>query len=142
MSAKFWKFFLHFSGVATLLGPLPSMISPVSGTLLTLKLDISSVNGLAPVIGHWGIMIVGIGVLIFLSASQKEIRKTTLLYAIAEKVYMVSGGVYTLITLPEVGMNFIPVIISDTIQIIGFTLYFAFEKRRQQKHKSRLVVAQ
>lgn len=133
MTAKFWNRFLRVSGIATLLGPLPSMLSPIEGTKLTLKLDISTIDGLAPVIGHWGIMIVGIGILIFLAGSNKAIRKTTLWYAIAEKVYMVSGGVYTLITLPEIGMNFMPVIISDTIQIVGFIAYFIWAKNQPKE---------
>lgn len=133
MTAKFWNRFLRISGIATLLGPLPSMIAPIEGTMMTLKLDVTQIEGLAPVMGHWGIMIVGIGILIFLSGSNKEIRNTTLWYAIAEKTYMVSGGVFTLITNPTIGANFIPVIISDTLQIIGFIVYFIWESKQQKK---------
>ncbi|WP_139263227.1 hypothetical protein [Flammeovirga pacifica] len=124
MNTKFWKAFLKVAGIVTLLGPLPSMISPVKGTLLTLNIDLSNLDALVPVIGHWGIMIVGIGVLIYHSASNIAIRKSTLIYATLEKIYMVSGGFWLLMNDPILGESFIPVMIADSLQVIGFAVYF------------------
>ncbi|MBB6461796.1 hypothetical protein [Flammeovirga kamogawensis] len=124
MNSKFWKIFLRVAGIVTLLGPLPSMLAPIKGTLITLKIDLTDLPALVPVVGHWGIMIVGIGILIYLSASNIALRKTTLIYAILEKIYMVSGGAWLMMTAPEFGVNFIPVMIADTLQVIGFLVYF------------------
>ena len=129
---KFWNIFFKIAGVATLLGPFPSMIAPIAGTKMTLRIDPSEIPALVPVIGHWGIMIVGIGVLIYMCAWRKELIKPVLIYAIIEKIYMVSGGVYALKTLPD-SSGFLTVVVSDSVQIVGFIVYFIWKSQQSKK---------
>ena len=67
------KFFWD-AGVVTTLASLPTMLSSVGGLHFSPGLTYFDQSPqVFPLIGHWGIMMVGIGVLLFLSAANKQI---------------------------------------------------------------------
>jgi hypothetical protein len=89
------KYFLWVAGAVTTLGAFPMMVSPAKGLYYTMGLTYFNQSPqLAPIIGHWGIMVTGIGVLLFYSATHKEIRKAAVIYATLEKLYIVSAILY------------------------------------------------
>jgi hypothetical protein len=70
------KYFFWIAGIITTLGALPTMLSPVGGLRLTTGLTYFDQSPqVFPFIGHWGIMVAGLGVLLFLSATSKQISK-------------------------------------------------------------------
>ena len=67
------KYFFWAAGLITVLGGLPIMTFPVRGLQLAFGLTyFEQCPQLSPIIGHWGIMLVGIGALLFLSATNKN----------------------------------------------------------------------
>lgn len=124
------KYFFLFAGVVTALGTLPTMLSPAAGLSLTMGLTYFEQSPqVAPIIGHWGIMVVGIGVLLLLSATNKQLRKTTILFSTIEKAYMVSGGLYCFVINAPYAGNYIMAIIGDGSLVIG-GLWYLWQSRR------------
>jgi len=76
-----------------------------------------------PILGHWGIMVVGIGVLLFLSATNKQIRKTTIIFSTLEKSYLVSAILYCLLIDAPYARNYIAALIADSSMVIGGIWY-------------------
>jgi hypothetical protein len=66
--AKKSKYFFWVAGILTALGSVPTMLSPVGGLRLSFGLSYFDQSPqIFPIVGNWGIMGVGIGVLFFLS---------------------------------------------------------------------------
>jgi hypothetical protein len=87
--------FFRIAGIVTAAGALPTMLSPVEGFRLTTGLTYFGESPqVFPVIGHWGAMVTGIGVLMFVAATRKELRKATAVYATVEKGYIVGAVLY------------------------------------------------
>jgi hypothetical protein len=76
-----------------------------------------------PIIGHWGIMVVGIGVLLFLSAANKQIRKTTIIFSTLERGYMVSTVVYCFLIDAPYARNYLAALIADSAMATGGVWY-------------------
>lgn len=137
---KFWNIFFKVAGVATLLGPFPSMVAPVKGTQFMLNANVNELPTLIPVVGHWGVMVVGIGVLIYMCSWRKELIQPILIYALIEKLYMVWGGIYALSSLPN-SDSFLTVVVSDSVQIVGFIVYFIWKSQQSKKDTTALETA-
>lgn len=118
------KYFFWVAGIITTVGTLPTMISPVGGLRFTTGLSYFDQSPqLFPLVGHWEIMVTGLGVLLFLSATYKEIRKTTVIYATLEKGYIVGITLYCfLIRAPYAG-NYLAAVIIDGALAIGGIWY-------------------
>jgi hypothetical protein len=123
------KYFFWTAGVITALGTIPPMVCPVQGLHLTTGLTYFEESPqLAPVIGHWGIMVVGMGVLLFLSATKKSIRKSTVIFSTAEKSYMVGFAVYNFAIGAPYASNYILPMIGDSLMVIGGIWYLLRSK--------------
>ena len=123
------KWFFRIAGFVTALGALPSMIAPHKGTLLAFGIDISSLPAVSPLLGHWGIMVVGIGVLLFLSASNKNLRLPIVWYSNLEKSYLVLVGIFTYINNPDIGQYYLLPIVVDSLLVIGGIVYLVNRKK-------------
>ncbi len=118
------KYFFWAAGVLTTIGALPTMLCPESGFRLSFGLTYFDQSPqVLPVIGHWGIMVVGIGVLLFLSANNKKIRKTTVIFSTLEKVYLVSFAAYGFMVGAPYAANYISALIGDSLMVIGGIWY-------------------
>ena len=97
-SDKFWKYFFICVGIITALGALPAMLFPRNGLKVAMGLSYADKSPqVEPIIGHWGIMVVGIGVLLFASAKYKQLRLSTIIFSTVEKIYLVSFAIYNFI---------------------------------------------
>ena len=118
------KYFFWVAGILTTLGSLPTMLSPVEGFRLSFGLTYFDQSPqVFPIIGHWGIMVVGIGLLLFLSATNKQIRKTTVIFSTVEKTYLVSVILYCFVIDAPYARNYIAASIADTSMVIGGIWY-------------------
>jgi hypothetical protein len=115
------KYFFWVAGAITTVGALPTMINPVGGLHLSTGLSYFDQSPqVFPLIGHWGIMVAGIGVLLFLSATNKQLRRTTVIYSTLEKSYIVGTALYCfLIQAPYAGNYFAAVLIDGALVIGG-----------------------
>lgn len=123
------KWYFWISGAVTVLGTIPLMLAPTAGTKLILGFDATLLPGVSGLFGHWGMMVVGIGILIFLCGKNKSLRATTIIYSLCEKSYLVIAGVYFCSISAELGQHYIAAIAADSLQIIG-GLYYLFYTRR------------
>lgn len=128
-AAAFNKWYFWVSGVVTALGAVPSMLIPTAGTQLTMGFDASEMAGVSGIFGHWGIMIVGIGILIFLCGTHKHLRATTIIFSISEKSYLVLTGLYMYSVSSDLGQHYTAAIVADSIQIIGAFYYLFVTKK-------------
>ena len=118
------KYLFGVAGIVTALGTLPTMLSPVGGLHFSVGLTYFDQSPqVFPMIGHWGIMVVGIGVLLFLSATNKQIRKTTIIFSTLEKGYMVSTAVYCFLIDAPYARNYTAALIADSAMAIGGVWY-------------------
>lgn len=118
------KYFFWIAGAVTALGALPSMLSPAHGLQLTIGLRYYEQSPqVSPIVGHWGIMVVGMGVLLFLSATLKTIRKTTILFSTIEKAYMVGFAIYNFSVAAPYAMNYMTALIGDSLMVLGGIWY-------------------
>ncbi len=126
------KYFFWIAGAVTAIGALPSMLSPVGGLEITTGLTYFEESPqLIPIVGHWGIMVTGMGVLLFLSATLKTIRKTTILFSTAEKAYMVGFALYNFSIGASYAMNYLIPLVGDSLMVLGGIWYL----RQSQKLK-------
>jgi hypothetical protein len=115
-----WKYFFWAAGILTTIGALPTMISPKSGPILSMGLTYADQSPqMVPIVGHWGIMVVGLGVLLFASARMKHLRISTVIFSTLEKLYMVSIVTYNFITNAPFAGNYTVVLIGDSLMVIG-----------------------
>jgi hypothetical protein len=118
------KYFFWVAGIVTIAGSLPTMLSPSKGFNLTFGLNyIDQSPQLIPIIGHWGTMVVGIGVLLFLSGKIKKLRKSTAIYSTLEKGFLVCGALYCFVIDAPYSTNYIGAIVADSLQAIGGIWY-------------------
>jgi hypothetical protein len=118
------KYFFWIAGVLTTVAALPIMLSPVQGLHVLTGLSYYDVSPqLAPIVGHWGMMVAGIGVLMFLAANHKELRKTAALFATAEKVYIVSAALYCFAIHAPYAHNYVVPLVADGTMAIGGLWY-------------------
>jgi hypothetical protein len=68
-------------------------------------------------------MVVGIGVLLFLPAADKQIRKTTTIFSTLEKGYMVSAVVYCFLMDAPYARNSLAALIADSTMATGGVWY-------------------
>ncbi|QZE15316.1 hypothetical protein K4L44_05645 [Halosquirtibacter laminarini] len=126
---KYNKWYFWISGIVTALGTLPSALAPYKGTLATMGLDFGDKINSLPLVGHWGIMVVGIGVMIFRSAKNYELRKNIIWYSLIEKSYLVAGCVWIYMMNPVWGAGYMAAIIADSLQIIGGVFYLLVTRK-------------
>jgi hypothetical protein len=118
------KYFFWAAGILTTLAALPMALSPVGGLRLTTGLTYFDQSPqLFPIVGHWGVMVAGIGVLLFLSATNKEIRKTTVVYSTVEKCYIVAMALYCFLIGAPYARHYLVVLIADSSMAIGGIWY-------------------
>lgn len=119
------KYFFRTAGIITALGAMPVMLSPVDGLKLVTGLTYFDWSPqVSPIIGHWGIMVTGIGILLFVSATHKPIRKTTVVFSTLEKAYMVGFALYSLLNGAPYAMNYLTALIADSLMTIGGIWYW------------------
>jgi hypothetical protein len=124
-----WKYFFWAAGILTTLGALPTMISPKSGPTLSMGLSYADQSPqMVPIVGHWGIMVVGMGILLFASARIKHIRRSTVIFSTVEKSYMVSLVIYNFIRHAPFAGNYTIVLIGDSLMVIGGIWYLLTAK--------------
>jgi hypothetical protein len=127
------KYFFWCAGVVTAVAAMPTMLSPIGGLKLTTGLIYADQSPqVVPLIGHWGIMVVGIGVLLFLSGTNKAIRKTTVIFSTIEKTYMVSFAVYGFCTNASFADNYLFPLIADSLMTIGGIWYLLRSNQLKQ----------
>jgi hypothetical protein len=127
------KYFFWIAGIVTTLGALPTMFSPVNGLQLTTGLTYFEQSPqVSPILGHWGIMVTGMGILLFLSATNKQIRRTTVIFSTLEKSYMVGFALYCFFVEAPYAKNYIIAIIGDSLMVIGGISYLILSWRLKQ----------
>ncbi len=128
---KFWKYFFICAGIITALGAFPAMLFPKNGLKLTMGLSYADKSPqVEPIIGHWGIMVVGIGILLFASAKYKQLRLSTIIFSTAEKIYLVSFAIYNFIVDASYANNYTIVIIGDGLMaLVGIIYLIKYSKR-------------
>jgi hypothetical protein len=128
------KYFLWAAGIMTLSGPLLVMLMPVEGFKLFTGLTYMDESPqVFPIIGHWGTMVVGMGVLLFISAKNKAIRKTTVIFSTIEKVYMVFTALYCIFTNQPFAANYYLPLVADSSMVIGGIWYLIQSSRLKQE---------
>jgi hypothetical protein len=131
--AKASKYFFWAAGIVTALGPLPAMLNPRSGLQLTIGLTyIDESPQLAPIVGHWGIMVVGMGVLLFLSATIKSLRKTTIIFSTAEKAYMVGFALFNFSIGATYAMHYLIPLVGDSLMVLG-GIWYLWQSRKLKR---------
>ncbi len=130
-SDKFWKYFFIFAGILTALGAAPAMLFPKNGLHVTMGLAYAEKSPqMEPIIGHWGIMVVGIGILLFVSAKYKQLRFSTIIFSTVEKIYLVSFAVYNFIIAAPYANNYTIVVIGDGLMAFGGICYLLSHRRK------------
>jgi hypothetical protein len=127
------KYFFWLAGVVTALGASFSMVSPVGGLELSTGLTYFEESPqLTPIVGHWGIMVTGMGVLLFLSATRKTIRKTTILFSTAEKAFMVGFALYNFSMGAPYAMNYLIPLVGDSLMVLG-GIWYIWQSRKLKR---------
>lgn len=117
---KYSKYFFWIAGILTFSGPLLILIMPVDGfKIITGLTYFDKSPQLFPVIGHWEIMVAGIGILLFLSGNNKAIRKPVVIYSTIEKSYMVLIAAYCVISKQTFAANYYLPMAADSLMVIG-----------------------
>lgn len=133
---RYTKLFFWISGTITAMGALPAAISPISGTRSVFGFDYYSLSPqLLPIVGHWGIMVVGIGLMLFASATHKELRVATAIFSTLEKSYMVGIILYYVSLGAPFYTSYRFPLIADTLMALGGMLYLAGRYVVGCKHK-------
>jgi hypothetical protein len=73
------------------------------------------------------------GVLLFISATQKTLRKTTIIFAIAEKTYMVGFALYSFAVHAPYAMNYIIPLTGDSFMVLGGIWYLIKRKKLKRE---------
>lgn len=121
---KFSKYFFWIAGALTFSAPFLILLMPVKGFKLVTGLSyIEQSPQVFPVIGHWGMMVAGIGVLLFLSGKNKAIRKTTVIFSTVEKGYMVLIALYCIYSKQAFAANYYMMLVGDSLMVIGGLYY-------------------
>jgi|SRR6266481_2086547 len=125
LSFENWsKYFFSTAGIITTVGTLPTMISPVGGLRLSTGFSYFDQSPqVFPLIGHWGIMVAGIGVLLFLSATNKQLRKKIAIYSTLEKRYLVGTALYCFLIQAPGARNYFAAVIIDGALATGGIWY-------------------
>lgn len=130
---KYSKYFFWIAGILTFSGPLLILLSPVDGfKLITGLTYIDQSPQVFPVIGHWGMMVAGIGVLLFVSGKNKAIRKSTVLFSTIEKAYIVMMAVYCIYTKQTFASNYYLALVADSSMAIGGLWYLIRSRQLKQ----------
>jgi hypothetical protein len=118
---KLSKYYFWIAGLITICGSITTALSPISGFKLALNLSyFESSPHLMPIIGHWGVMVLGIGILLFLSGKNKKLRKSTAVFSTLEKGYLVCFSIYWVITQsPNAGSYILPIFMDGFIALGG-----------------------
>lgn len=133
-SDKFWKFFFICAGILTALGALPAMLSPKNGLKFSLGLSYADKSPqIEPIIGHWGIMVVGIGILLFASAKYKQLRLSTIIFSTVEKIYLVAFAIYNFSFDASYANNYTVVMVGDGLMAIGGIIYLLNHIKKVEK---------
>jgi hypothetical protein len=121
---RYAKWFFWVAGLVTIAGALPIALGPVWGTHLVFGFDYFGKSPeIFPLVGHWGIMVTGIGVLLFVSATRKQLRWSTAIFSTIEKAYMVSIIIYFLVFIDASASAYYPPLIADSLMTIGGAWY-------------------
>jgi hypothetical protein len=130
---KYSKFFFWIAGILTFLGSVLIFIMPVEGFKIVTGLTyLDKSPQLFPVVGHWGIMVAGIGVLLFVSGNNKAIRKPVVIYSTIEKSYMVFVVAYCVITKQTFATSYYLPLAADGLMVIGGLWYLIRSKQLTQ----------
>ncbi len=119
----YWYF--RISGALTAIASIPAVFFPRFGaSVFSGGMEFSSYETqYIPFLGHWAVMVTGIGVLIFISATQHNIRKYIIWYSLFEKTYMVSLGLSMYFLSKQFFHFYYVVICLDFLQVIGGVYY-------------------
>jgi hypothetical protein len=122
--AKQSKYYFWIAGCVTALSALPLAIWPITApqTLMGLTYYDQSPQ-LEPIVGHWGLMVALLGVLLFVSATAKHLRRSTILFAIIEKLYFVAAAIYCFSIGAPYAHCYLPALIVDSLLSLGGIWY-------------------
>jgi hypothetical protein len=136
MSLPFNKtsgYFFRIAGIITAIGALPAMVAPSGGLRLATGITYSDQSPqLFPIVGHWGIMVFGMGILLYLAGSNTQIRKSTVLFSTAEKSYMVGFALYNFIAHKPYASHYMVALIGDSLMVIGGIWYLWMSYKTKQ----------
>ena len=118
---KLSKYYFWLAGLITICGSVTTAVSPISGFKLALNLTyFEDSPQLMPIIGHWGVMVLGIGMLLFLSGKNKNLRKTAVIFSTLEKGYLVSFSIYWVTyKMPNASSFILPIMMDGLITLGG-----------------------
>ena len=127
------RYYFWISGFATAsLTWIPALL-PVRGTALILGITYFDQSPQVwPLVGHWGIMVFGIGLLLIAAGTNKALRKASVYYAIGEKAYMVLVVAYLLLTGSPFAMNYLPLGLADSLMVAGGVWYLRQSRKLGQ----------
>ncbi|MEI6099784.1 MAG: hypothetical protein WCS20_16135 [Alphaproteobacteria bacterium] len=127
------RYYFWISGFATAsLTWIPALL-PVRGLALILGLSYYDQSPqIFPIVGHWGIMVFGIGILLIAAGRNKALRKASVIYAIVEKAYMVAVVAYLLAVRAPFAINYLPLGIADALMVAGGVWYLVQSRKRGQ----------
>ncbi len=130
--AKQSRYFFWIAGAITALGTFPLAIWPVAAPRVLMGLTYDQSPQMTPMVGHWGLMVALLGVLLFVSATAKELRRSTIIYAIIEKVYIVSAAAYCFVIGAPYAHCYLAALVVDGILSLGGIWYLFRSWRLQQ----------
>src|SRR5450755_410537 len=126
------KYFFWIAGAVTALAALPIMLSPVAGFRLAVGIEYFDKSPqMFPDVAHWGCMVVAIGVLMFVAASRKELRRSTILFATFEKAYIVGLVAYCFLIDAPYARSYLLPALADGTMALGGIWYLLRSKRLQ-----------
>jgi hypothetical protein len=130
---KISKYFFCTAGIVTAAGALPAMISPVNGIHLVTNLAYFDQSPqIMPVVGHWGIMVFGMGILLFFSGIYPKLRKSTIIFSTLEKAYMVGIILYSFFAHKPYATNYIIAVVGDSLMVFGGIWYLIRSNQLKQ----------
>jgi hypothetical protein len=127
------RYYFWISGFVTAsLTWIPALL-PVRGTALILGITYFDQSPqVFPIVGHWGIMVFGIGILLIAAGNDKALRKASVYYAIVEKAYMVAVVAFLLVTGSPFAMNYLPLGLADSLMVAGGVWYLMQSRKLGQ----------
>jgi hypothetical protein len=127
------RYYFWISGFATASLTWIIALLPVRGLALLLGLSYYDESPqVFPVVGHWGIMVFGIGILLIAAGNNTALRKTSVYYAIVEKAYAVAVIAYLLVTGSPFALNYLPLGIADSLMVAGGVWYLRQSRKLGQ----------
>lgn len=116
---KFITGYLIVAGVLTTVGGAMFMFSPSNSVQNNFGFNLNNAELLLPLAGHWGIMVMCVGLLLLLSAKNRSLRIVAISFALIEKIYLVTFCLYLYCNSPIIYSSYLTMIVTDGAQVLG-----------------------